>query len=217
MSSKETAFLEPHTSMAVYLPCQKFMRYILLKCISNILRGRAWRRRGRLRVLYMAYLFEYYLCRYFSVGLQSFNCRLKFWFKLDCKIAAGLAKKKSRTVKDIDHALSGEPLHNKIVRRIGKRLFQISLRITRSDHLWNNNVRIIIQRWCCYADLTVGFVLFAETKVMNVHHFNNLAFSMQFGQSLLFDFSLTEDMRVRDLHNLVEQFKGCHSVNKIVS
>ncbi len=60
-------------------------------------------------------------------------------------------------------------------------------------------------------------IVFLATPTMNVHYYNNLAYSMQFGQPLIVDMGYTKEQKVQELRNLWKQIKECHAHNKMVS
>ncbi|KAI0219891.1 RNA (guanine-9-)-methyltransferase domain-containing protein 1 [Lamellibrachia satsuma] len=59
------------------------------------------------------------------------------------------------------------------------------------------------------------YMLFARESVINMHYFNNLAYAMMHGQTLVFDFGFEDHMTDRELKELADQLTLCHGTNKL--
>ena len=59
------------------------------------------------------------------------------------------------------------------------------------------------------------YMMFVREATMNKHYYNNLAYAMAYGQTLVFDCSFEDQMKERELINLAEQINYCHGMNKV--
>ena len=59
-----------------------------------------------------------------------------------------------------------------------------------------------------------SFILGSGT--MNAHYYNNLAYSMRFGQPIILDVGYEKDQKNMELRGLWKQFAHLHNANKTV-